>query len=493
MTAQTILPANTLSGGYDVANSLRFNSGSSDYLTKTVSSGDDMTAFTFSFWVKRSTLGTTQRIISSDHTDSKDMYIRFESNDQFGMYHRRTDSENVISGFQTAAVFKDTSAWYHFVINMDSTESTEADRIKMYVNGTRVTTFAGTVHYPTSGEYANFFNSSEKTDIGYYRTGTNEHFDGYLAEVVAIQGTAYQASDFGEFDEDSPTIWKPKDVSGLTFGTNGFYHEFKQAGTSQNSSGLGADTSGNDNHFAVNNLTANDQSTDTCTNNFCTLNPLTLQDSDYVLSQGNLRISIGGDNERKAVLGTFGMTSGKWYWEVMFDSTSGPSYAQIGISDVIEGTEASTENGKMGYFPYDYGYRGEGGGKKTNNGTYTNYGASYEAGDTIGVAVDLDNNAIYFSKDGAFQASGAVGDPTSGSNRTNATFNITAAASTGTGAYFPAIGKEAVEDPVFDFNFGSPSYAISSGNADGNGHGNFEYAVPSGYLALCTKNLAENG
>ena len=230
------------------------------------------------------------------------------------MYHRRTDSEDVIS-IKTAAVFKDTSAWYHFVINMDSTESTEADRIKMYVNGTRVATFAGTVHYPTSGEYANFFNSSEKTDIGYYRTGTNEHFDGYLAEVVAIQGTAYQASDFGEFDDDSPTIWKPKDVSGLTFGTNGFYHEFKQAGTSQNSSGLGADTSGNDNHFAVANLTAVDQSTDTCTNNFCTFTSTDPTASAWALSEGNLKCQR--TTGTSILFGTSIMpTTGKWYFEV---------------------------------------------------------------------------------------------------------------------------------------------------------------------------------
>ena len=172
MTAQTILPANTLSGGYDVANSLRFNSGSSDYLTKTVSSGDDMTAFTFSFWVKRSALGATQRIISSDHTDSKDMYIRFESNDQFGMYHRRTDSEDVIS-IKTAAVFKDTSAWYHFVINMDSTDSTEANRIKMYVNGIRISNTAyswtgTTLTYIPANNGNNSLTTSDRVQFDYF-------------------------------------------------------------------------------------------------------------------------------------------------------------------------------------------------------------------------------------------------------------------------------------------------------------------------------------
>ena len=476
----SILGANTLSsGGYDVDNSLRFHSNT--YLTATFGSAPTLaTKNTISLWFKRSTIGTAQQMYA---TNSNAANIMINTNNTIAFY---TNSGQLLG----PRVYRDTSAWMHFVFAFDSTQGTAANRFKVYINGVLETSFNNTA-YPDQNVASELGANGTTIKIG-TRSNHDRIFEGYMAETAFVDGQALGADSFGEFDSASG-VWRPIDLSGLTFGNNGFYLEYKQSGTGTNASGMGADTSGNDNHFAVNNLTANDQSTDTCTNNFCTLNPLTLQDSDYVLSQGNLRISIGGDNERKAVLGTFGMTSGKWYWEVMFDSTSGPSYAQIGISDVIEGTEASTENGKMGYFPYDYGYRGEGGGKKTNNGTYTNYGASYEAGDTIGVAVDLDNNAIYFSKDGAFQASGAVGDPTSGSNRTNATFNITAAASTGTGAYFPAIGKEAVEDPVFDFNFGSPSYAISSGNADGNGFGNFEYAVPSGYFALCTKNLAENG
>ena len=480
MTAQTILPANTLSGGYEVANSLRFNSGSSDYLTKTVSSGDDMTAFTFSFWVKRSTLGTTQRIISSDHTDSKDMYIRFESNDQFGMYHRRTDSENVISGFQTAAVFRDTSAWYHFVINMDSTESTEADRIKMYVNGTRVTTFAGTVHYPTSGEYANFFNSSEKTDIGYYRTGTNEHFDGYLAEVVAIQGTAYQASDFGEFDSDSG-IWKPINglADDLTFGTNGFYHEFKQAGTSQNSSGLGADTSGNDNHFAVANLTAIDQSTDTCTNNFATLNSLENFYPAATISEGNLK-AVTVTAKYTFLRSTIGVSSGKWYMEVKCTAQSGSTNKwTFGITDHAS---TGTQN-YIGQNSNSYGWRGNAN-EIFYNGTSADYGSGAMAtGNIIGIALDLDNNKMYFSINGTFKNSG---DPAGNSNG----FSINAP----NGFYHFAFGDiDGDQNFTYETNFGSPSFAISSGNTDGNGYGNFEYAVPSGYYSLNSKNLAEYG
>ena len=479
----TIYGANSVSG-YDVANSLRFDDGSSPYLTRTISSGADVTAFTFSFWLKRSTLGATQRIISSDHTDTKDMYIRFESDDTFGMYHRRTASENVISGFGTAAKFRDTSAWYHFVINMDSNESTEADRLKMYVNGTRVTTFAGTVHYPTSGEYANFFNSSEKTDIGYYRTNNGENFDGYLAEVVAIQGTAYQASSFGEFDSDSPNIWKPKDVSGLTFGTNGFYMEFQQSGTSQNSSGMGADTSGNDNHFATSGLASTDQSTDTCTNNFATFNPLA-PTTDITLSENNLKGVYGTSGTRTVQTSTFGLSAGKWYWEVKIGGSASPDNAMVGI------TQLSTDpNTVLGTADNSWTYRGYDGKVYHNNADEGGSLNTFGDGDIIGIALNLDNlqgglHKLYFSKNGTFQNSADPTDFTSTTGVYGIDDNVD---------YFPAVsdaGSSAT--PQFEINFGSPSFSISSGNSDANGYGNFEYAVPSGFYAINTKNLAKYG
>ena len=470
----TIYGANSVSG-YDVANSLRFDDGSTPYLTRTISSGADMTAFTFSFWLKRSTLGATQRIISSDHTDSKDMYIRFESDDTFGMYHRRTASENVISGFGTAAKFRDTSAWYHFVINMDSNESTEADRLKMYVNGTRVTTFAGTVHYPTSGEYANFFNSSEKTDIGYYRTGTSEFFDGYLAEVVAIQGTAYQASSFGEFDSDSPNIWKPKDVSGLTFGTTGFYLQFEQSGTSQNSSGMGADTSGNDNHFTVNNLTALDQSKDTCTNNFATLNNrVNSYSTNVTFTEGNLKATHPG--VWGGVPATIGVQNGRWYWECKV-TTGNAANAFTGIAaedvDYLDAT-VYDETGLLLYFVD---------GRKTVDGSNSEgFFDSLATDDIVGVHLDLESGTktCTFTKNGS----------TSGS-----AVNLTAN-HTGKFVLPVSIGNSSSATANWEFNFGSPSYSISSANADDNGHGSFEYPPnisSTSYYALCTKNLAEHG
>ena len=490
-----ILPGNVasaLGGAYEVANSVRFD-GSNAKLTKSQSgtSTNDKKG-TFSWWFKRSKVDSTQYFINMESGQERFQWYILTSGAFSGNYRASNGSPDSDLALTGAPKFLDPSAWYHFCLAWDTTDGTQLNRLRFYVNNTEyVVTQSQTIAQNTVFP---MMKSSFGSDLNIFTQGSQNYCNGYAAEVVFIDGQQLTPSSFGEYDEDSPTIWKPKDVSGLTFGTIGYYLDF------EDSSALGNDVSGNNNDFTETNLVATDQSTDTCTNNFCTLNPLTLQDSDFVLSEGNLKISIGGNNERKAVLGTFGLTAGKWYWEVKYISTSGQAFSQIGISDVIQGTEASSENGKMGYFAYDYGYRGEkssgSGGFKTNNGTYSNYGDAWTTGDIIGVAVDLDNNAIYFSKNGSFQESGAVGDPTSGASRTNATFNITAASSTGTGAYFPAIGKEDSDDPVFEFNFGgtnSASFTISSGNADANGYGNFEYAPPSGFLSLCTKNVGSSG
>ncbi len=477
----TILGANTLSSGYEVANSCKFETNT--YMTKSASSGNQRT-FTVSFWAKRSNFvtGNHHYPISFYQDANNRISFAFLSGNSFIIYAESGGSGQLT--MQTSALFRDPSAWYHVVIAFDTTQGTDSNRLKLYINGKQITDFAD-ITYPSQNADLTV---NTNIYIGTYDTSNNP-FHGYLTEFVYIDGLQLDQTSFGEFDSDSPAIWKPIDVSGLTFGTNGFYLDFEDSGNLGNDANGGTD-------FTETNLVATDQSTDTCTNNFATLNPLTTwMSSDYTLSEGNLKISIGNNTEGKAALATFGLTTGKWYWEVKLISTTGDSYAQIGITDEIY-NDADSGSNKQGYGDYDYGYRGEGGGKKVNAGNYVNYGDSYAAGDIIGVALDLDNLAIYFHKNGTYQASGAVGDPTSGASRTNATFNISAASSTASGYYFPVIAKEDADDPIFEFNFGgtnSASFAISSGNADANGYGNFEYAVPSGYYSICTKNLAEFG
>jgi len=464
--------------GYDVANSLRFNSGSADSLQITPSSAGSLLKWTFSTWVKRSKLSGGQQLLSagprSGGTVEDQLYIL--DGGEINWY----DGTSATHVRRSSNLFRDPSAWYHFVFVWDTANGTANNRARIYVNGSEITYGTQT----TISQNANSkINGTGQHRIGAIGTVSGEEFNGYICETVFVNNQALAPTDFGEFDSDSPTIWKPKDVSGLTFGTNGFYLEFKQSGTSQNSSGLGADTSGQDNHFAVNNLTAIDQSTDTCTNNFATLNPLDVYASKTgTLSEGNLKLTVTTSNLHTAVA-TIAPSSGKWYWEVELDSTDGSNPSNLGITDLSRDDKSNMPSKNA----WGYGYNASTGDKQ-NGGTNSSYGDSYTSGDILGCAMDLDNGAVYFSKNGTFQASG---DPTSGSSKTNAAFTWTPDSSMN---WCPYVADN-TSGVAFTWlvNYGSPSFSISSGNTDGNGFGNFEYAVPSGYFSLCTKNLAESG
>ena len=470
-----IIPANSAaaSGGYAVDNSLRFNSAK---LTRTTSSAGNNTKGTFSAWVKRSALGSNQNLILF-YTSSGYHNIYFRDTNEIRIY---ANTSGGTTELYTNRLFRDVSAWLHIVVAYDSTQGTASNRVKLYINGVQETSFA-TANYPAQNANMNMNLNSEAVSLAVLNA-SDWYYNGYMAEVVWIDGTQYDASNFGEFDEDSG-IWKPIDVSGLTFGTNGFYLEFKESGTGTNASGMGADTSGNTNHFAVNNLTAIDQSTDTCTNNFATLNSLANYFANASFSDGNLTISTTtSDNE--SVSSTFGVSQGKWYAEYKYISNSGNNRYMQGLY----GDTASDE--PIGALTTSYGYFAETG-EKYNGGSLSSYGNSFSPGDIIGMAVDLDNNYLYFSKNGTWQNSG---NPESGATGTGAAFSLPASSTTPSGNYFFFTGDgSGGGSAVVSCNFGSPSFAISSGNTDGNGYGNFEYAVPSGYYALNTKNLSEYG
>jgi hypothetical protein len=463
-----LYPGPSNSNPYLVDNSLRFNSGSSDYLSKSASSGNTQTA-TFSAWIKKATNGTTNRIFTGfiDSNNFTNIYFR-STNDELVILHQDSGSNTI--DLKTAMDFKDPSAWFHIVVAFDLSNGTEADRVKIYANGVQLTNF-DTATYPSNSDTIDLNNSSATNNLG-LTDGT--YFSGYMAEVCLIGGTAYAASNFGEFDSDTPTIWKPKDVSGLTFGTNGFYLQFKQTGTSANSSGIGADTSGNDSHFTVNNLTAVDQSTDTCTNNFATMNPLAVTNAGNTFTEGNLKITTtsGASSYNQA---TIGVSSGKWYWEIKYvsDTDGSNNYARIGIADINPpNTGGLGETEGIAYEAIN--------GKYKIRGSATSYGDTYAPGDIISVALNLDDNELIFYKNGTAQNSGTAIDISSYTSKT--------------GFWHPAFNyDDGSNSGVFEANFGSPSFAISSGNADANGYGNFEYSVPTNYYSLCTKNLAEFG
>ena len=459
--------------GFSVDNSCRFNDDDGAYLSITPGAGNQKTA-TWSVWCKYSTQG--HHIWGAYDDATHFLFFNFNSS---GTFEFRSKDGGYVLEMETDAEFRDPAAWYHVCIALDTTESVEADRAKIWMNGVQITSFSLS-SYPSLNADIEFNTSSHPTRIA-DGTGAPERtaYEGYMAEFVFIDGTAYEASDFGEFDEDSPTIWKPKDVSGLTFGTNGYYLDF------EDSADLGNDVSGEGNNFASTNLAAIDQTTDTPTNNFATMNPLDNYWQGATFAEGNLAVTYGGAGKYSGVPATIGLTAGKWYWEV--DLTVMP-YQSILFGIASRQVDSAAGSSILATPATEWAYYGDDG-KMRNNNAYTTYGDSFTTADILSCALDLDNLKLYFAKNGTWQNSGV---PTSGATGTGA-LSITAVASTPLGAYFPAGAFYSSGAATNSWNFGNPVVAISSGNADGNGYGNFEYAVPSGYLAICTKNLGSDG
>ena len=261
-------------------------------------------------------------------------------------------------------------------------------------------------------------------------------------------------------------MFKPIDVSGLTFGTNGFYLDFEASGNLGNDANGGTD-------FTEDDIVAADQSTDTPTNSFCTMNPLDNFYPASTFSEGNNYI-VSGSSPYSSNTGTFGLTAGKWYFELKYVARGGSEdLVHVGIKS----TQDTANDQMLGHFANDYGYRAYNGTIRNNNSDIA-HGDTFAVNDIIGVAINIDDNELLFYKNGTAQNSGTEQA-------------ITAVASTPLGLYLPAISwNDGSTTGTMALNFGGcPAFAISSGNADENGYGNFEYAPPSGFLALCTKNL----
>ena len=472
-----ILPGNvgsaTAATGFNVANSCRFNSASSDRLNRTLGTPTNNLKWTYSFWIKRSKLGE-EVAITEALTDSQNKgIILFRSDDKLEILDLISDS--YVMQKKTNRVFRDTASWYHIVFSNDSTAG--SPDLKIYVNGVEETSLATDNEY--SQNQASLFNSALANHIG--ASASSRFSNCYFSEFVFIDGLQLAADQFGEFDSDSG-IWKPIDVSGLTFGTNGFYLDF------EDSSALGNDAAGS-NNFTVNNLTAVDQSTDTCTNNMPTINQLTLHSNGVTVSEGSL-VATTGDAPWQSTNCTFGLTTGKWYWEFKATESSTNQYLVLGIQS--DNLLSSAANG-FGYSNnYSYGfknYNGEFVYNESDGGGSGSYGNAVTDGQIIGVALDLVNLEIYFSINGTYQNSG---DPTSGSSGTGSAGDLQSGQT-----YFPSLviaragGTGTI--PIGEYNFGSPPYSESGGNSDGAGYGNFAAAPPSGYFSINTKNLAEYG
>ena len=469
-----ILGAQSAIGAADVVtNSCRFNDGDAVQLYRAVSVEGNRKVWTISFWFKKGN-AVGCRLWAQGNTPSQNPSTMFELGASGAMtIFSYTGSYPFI--LEPSAKLKDPSAWYHLVVSFDSTPSTpSSSSIKFFINGTQQTAFS-TETYPAQDFETEINNTTYDSYAAAYDGGN--YFDGYMAEFCLIDGTAYDASDFGEFNTDSPTIWQPKDVSELTFGTNGFYLDF------EDSSALGTDAAGSNNLTATN-LAAVDQCIDTPVNNFATLNSVDNYYQAATFSEGNNTIVTGSDKYGPST-STLGMSAGKWYWEVKPTARGGGNDYLIGVTSTQ--LQATTE--ELGHFPNDWAYYSSNGYYRNNNGT-TSYGDSWDTDDIIGFALDLDNNKLYFSKTNVWQNSG---DPTSGATGTGA-ISITAPASTPLGAYFAGVAYWDSGTATINANFGGCSaFALTSAESDENGYGNFEYEPPSGYLALCTKNLGSDG
>jgi len=446
------------------------------YLNRTPSGAGNRKTFTISMWFKRSKLGSSQYLFNAKDGSNPQDAVFFSTSDTFYVA-----LESISSGLETNRKFRDTSAWYNFVVAVDTTQGTNTNRVKLYVNGVQETSF-NSPSYPSQNADCNL-NTAIVHNIG-RRVGTGGDFiDGYMSHIAFVDGTALAPTVFGETDSTSG-IWKFKSPSGVTWGTNGFHLKF------ENSTALGTDSSGNTNTFTVNgNLK---QALDTPSNVHATINSLGYAVSNnWTLANGNTsKASTPTTNAWRSGYGTIGASSGKYYWEFKVDQieSSDPNNIMVGIIDAEKMKNESNND----YFTkqlYAYGYHAQAGNKMTGNGSSSvssSYGAVYTANDIVGIAMDLDNSKIYFHKNGTYQNSG---DPTSGSTGTGSAFTIQSGIT-----YLPAFAQY-YGNEHFSINMGNGYFgttAITSAGSNGNGS-LFEYDVPSGYYALNTKNINTYG
>jgi len=446
------------------------------YLQKQISSAGSTTTATISVWVKRNKISSGEHsLVGGIYTANDRSSIYFDSSDKITVQHYEISTG--VSNLVTNRVFRDVNAWYHIVVNYDTSNATADNRLRLYVNGVEETSFA-TRNNPSLNLPIAYFKSSTYFDVnGRWGSGganaVGSIGEQLMSHLHVIDGTVYDASAFGETDATTG-IWKPKTEPSVTYGTNGFFLKFENSGS------MGTDSSPNGNNFTVSGSVT--QTVDTPSNVFATWNPLDNYYFQGVFANGNTTATTG-PSQYTWCTSTLGASSGKWYWEVEYDAKSGGSdVAYVGITpSTSTSTTAQPSFSNNQYYYYSSG-SGEG----------VTMGDSYTTGDIIGIALDLDNNKIYFSKNGTFQNSG---DPTSGATGTGA-ISITDPASTTSGNYFATVADgSSTYNATFKANFGSGYFGttpVASAGSNGNG-AIFEYDVPTGYYALNTKNINTYG
>ena len=449
----------------------------STYLSFTQGAATSRRIFTISVWVKRANLSAQQQIFETWLDNNNRFDVQFTASDKILVQHTLGGSTSI--NIETSRLFRDTSAWYHIVVEVDTTQATASDRVKIYINGVQETSFS-TATYPAQNLVLRLNTASHAQSVGAYSTSSN-YIDGSFAHFHQIDGIAYTPSTFGESDSTSG-IWKPKTAPSVTWGTNGFFLKF------ENSGAFGTDSSGNANNFTVNGTMT--QTIDTPSNVFATLNPLIPSNGSF--SEGNNTVTTS-TSTWSTVGSNLGATSGKYYWEVKMNLLSGSTtsfYTMIGFAR-LQGNSSDLGNNLTSNL-----------GDNNGVGIYSDTGSIYYPGGTvsytssfktsgniIGVALDLDNNYAYWSINGTWQNSG---DPTSGATGTGG-YNLSSFAD---GSFIvPASSVQnyaSANQSENEYNFGNGYFgttAVASAGTNASGIGIFEYDVPTGYTALSTKGL----
>ena len=430
----------------------------STYLTRTPSSAGNRDLWTWSGWIKRATLSTNQKFFTCGNSSLTFMSIQFNANDTLGFNDNSGGS--TISNITTNQVFRDVSAWYHIVAIYDSGNATSTDRLRLYVNGSRVTSLTDTT-FPAPNTDG-LVNSTTVHNIGQRGDG-NHYFDGEMSHVHFIDGTAYDASYFGETDANG--VWTIKTSPSVTYGTNGFF--ILKDGNSV------TDQSGNGNNWTVAGGTLTN-TLDCPDNVFATMNPLDFHNNAPTLSNGNLTVASSSSNS--PIRATMGFSKGKWYAEYRFEASDNDNH--IGCHSL----ETSLTLNYTGGETYSWGLVTSSGDKRNNN-VSTSYGSAIGYSNSIVmIAIDKDNGKIWWGKDGTWFASG---DPANGTNEAFSNINTVVGAD----------GFVTFSDTTYrngSWNFGNGYFGttpVASAGTNASGIGIFEYDVPTGYTALSTKGL----
>ena len=432
----------------------------STYLTRTPASAGNRKTFTISAWIKRASLSVAQAFISSNNGSNDELVFRLSSNDEFRLYNYQTSGTNL--NLQTSQFLRDTSAWYHIVVQTDTTQATASDRVKIYLNGSQITSFSSAT-YPSQNTDLNW-NMNNSHFIGFQGTNSNDYFNGSMAHINNIDGTAYDASAFGEYDANG--VWTIKTSPSVTYGTNGFF--ILKNGNSV------TDQSGNGNNFTVGGGTLTNTE-DNPSNVFATFNPLVLVWSGVTtLSNGNTTVT-NPDASDGSPPTTLGATSGKYYWEMKQENANGVFIGVCGdgfVSDNLTNNYSGiTSNATTGLLVYN-----SSGDKVVNGSTSSSFFTSYGSGDIIGIAIDLDaaTRTVTFYKNGVVDSQGAQNLPTN--MQSGAVFGVAIVDNSAT----------------VSANFGNGYFgttAVSSAGTNASGIGIFEYDVPTGFTSLSTKGL----